>query len=147
MNSLERNAGESLLAVLNTEAALAAIPPTLWDDTGELPFPKVVVIVKQGEELVNNQGVYRLMCEIVIGAEAEDDLVNELKALVVRLILDNTQPAVLPGDLAPIHELLTNEHFHCFGMEPGGVSTSNAGVDRFATVAFSLIGFDLDRHA
>lgn len=147
MNSLERNCGDSIVAVLNTEAALAAIPPTLWDDTGELPFPRVVVKVRQGSEMIPRYGVYRINCEIEIAAEAEDDLVDELKAIITRLVLDNQAPAVLPGDLAPIHELLTNEHFHCFGVEPGAMTPRNSAENRIITITFDAIGFDLDRHA
>jgi hypothetical protein len=136
MNSLENNAAEAIRSYLATDATLGAIPPSVWDDTTEAAVPCLVIKCTQGEELVYRHGVYRVAVEIMAEALAEADKVDDYKARVCRMLLD---------DLVA-HTHLVTAHFHCFATEAGGSSIQNSGPNRVMVVRLSLVGFDLDRH-
>lgn len=138
MNSLEKNAGNAVRETLiGEDATLAAVPPVIWDDAGAPTDPSVSIKCTQGAEIVSRYGVYRIAVEITGQGKANDQVVDDLKARVVRILLDD-QVA---------HTLLTTDHFHCFAVEAGTASISNSGIDRIFSVKFDLVGFDLDRHA
>lgn len=138
MNSLEKNAGNAVRETLiGEDVVLAAVPPVIWDDAGSPTDPSISIKATQGGEVVYRHGIYRIAVEITGQGKANDQVVDDLKARVVRILLDD-QAA---------HTLITTDHFHCFAVESGTSSISNSGIDRIFTVKLDLVGFDLDRHA
>lgn len=135
-NSLEVNASNAVIRAVS-ELGEVDILPQLWNLCKEADIPKISVKATQGMEVVYLAGVYRVSVELTMYVLVKKDnmtIENWTKAIRKGLINANN-----PQDL------ITDEHFFCYALEPEASSSVNEGGTRERTLRFDLIGFDLDR--
>lgn len=138
MNRLEENAVNAILDFIATDATLMELKAVPWDTEQEAQaLPRIAVKMTQGEEMVYGVGVYALSTIIMLRYRAKDALKGELSRRLEDLLQNSGM----------LDDVLTNDHFHCFGRSTG-IST-NDGADaegrRVAMMSFDIIGFDKDR--
>lgn len=153
MTDGEHNLCRSIITELETDATLAAIPPRIWDYQDQASFPRLSVKAEQGEEMVHNNGVYAYGVTVEYTTRAklsvgQETALEDTKARLTRLLLDNQRQPEGAEALEPIHERLTDDHFHAFGVHSGTASFENRpNANRKVTIRFMVVGFDKDRLA
>lgn len=151
MTDGEHNLARSIITELETDLVLAAIPPRIWDSQETATFPRLSIKAEQGEEMVHNNGVYAygVTVEYVTKAKLSEGDVTKLedvKARLTRKLLDNQREPEGAEVLEPIHDRITNDHFHCFGCHSGTAAFDNRpNANRRVTIKFLAVGFDKDR--
>lgn len=135
-NSLEVNAANAVIRVVSGMEEIDVMPK-LWNLCAEADIPKISVKATQGPEMVYMQGVYRVSVDLTMYCLVKkDNMVIEEWTRAIRRNLINANNA---------QDLITDDHFFCYGLEPEASSSGNEGGTRERTLRFDLVGFDLDR--
>lgn len=143
-NSLELNAEMAIVNVLMLDSTLAAVPPRQWNNSSEAEMPRIAVKARQGAEIAGNYGMYRMACEVIFVARILADTTDDWMRRARSYINDRaawTQAGV-PGGA---ETLLTTSDFFCKGVIPMPASSGNDSDKRTQTLAFEIVGYDLDR--